>query len=180
MNVQDNEQANLSAKTIVNTKLTFLKIIFGLWLLFSLIKISGSSAFFGFEVQGVSAIVVNLLNIVILGMLLYGIFTNAKWAWLGSLLYVAILVIINIAISLIFYEKNFLTPNALVLVIFALLFIDIYRNKKYFSGKGNVVYQKSTGKMPWWKMILIDFAIAILLIILIAAYVYFSFYRNFM
>ena len=166
-------------KTVIHTRLVSEKILICILTLFLLININKAATFFSLEVTGTSAIILHFAYFLAFAVVLYGIFRHEGWAWLASLAVLGIYnldrIITVIALTVAYPDKSpYTSANTLVVwfasVIFILLWIDIFRNKAYFSK--NFIFQKK--QIPLAKIIFIDFIIALILIAVIMGYGYLS------
>ncbi|MBU2561502.1 MAG: hypothetical protein KKD17_04335 [Nanoarchaeota archaeon] len=122
------------------TRFLFLKIMFPLWIISHLIAMMSGYMLFSVRMYGMLSVVMHLLLALGAGVFVYGMFRRESWARWYGIGYSAFIVLNAWSNIIINYIKYFdvivftdIITDVLLLLIFVMIAISIYRNKEYFS-----------------------------------------------
>jgi hypothetical protein len=135
--------------SVVHTRMRFLKLVFSLWMVSHLIAVVSGYMLFSLRFYGIMSIVLHSLLAFGALVFVYGLFNHAAWARTFGIGYSAFVVVnawANVVLNYIrFYDIIVFTDiitDVLLMLIFAIIGIGIYRNSDYFSGKGLLMFEK--------------------------------------
>ncbi|MBN1543892.1 hypothetical protein JW898_00340 [Candidatus Woesearchaeota archaeon] len=123
-----------------HTRFLFLKTMFPLWIISHLIAMMSGYMLFSIRMYGAFSATMHLLLALGAGVFMYGMFRRESWARWYGISYSGFVVLnawANVVISYIRYFDVIvftdIITDVLLLLIFVIISISIYRNKEYFS-----------------------------------------------
>lgn len=138
-------------KPVAHTRFLFLKTILPLWIISHLIAVMSGYMLFSFLLYGWVSAVLHSLIAAGAAVLVYGMFMQQNWARWYGIGYSGFVVANSWANIIINYIRYYdiivftdIITDVLLMFIFMIIGITMYRNNEYFSGRGNVMFEKDS------------------------------------